>query len=72
MDDLSTITGRIGRAMPRNADVMALCDALDVTLRKRTPETLQPNVTLHCPACAERRRRGLERVRRYRQKSLNG
>ena len=74
-NDLRTAIGRIRRAMPRNADVMLICDAAEatlikppVTLQAPLPVTLHPPVTLHCPACAERRRRNLERVRRHRAK----
>ena len=55
--NLWRMIGRIRRAMPRNADVMAVCDALEQSLRDVTEPApshmTAPNVT-DCPVCVER------------------
>ena len=69
--NLWRMIGRIRRAMPRNVDVMAVCDALEESLRDVTEPApshmTAPNVT-DCPVCVERRRADAARVARHRAK----
>jgi hypothetical protein len=62
------VIARVRRAMPRNPDVMAICDAFEETLHKPAVETLQPNETFHCPVCEARRAADQARLRRHRAK----
>lgn len=43
--DLMQTIDRVRRAMPRNADVMAVCDALDAALRQAQVRTPRPKLT---------------------------
>jgi hypothetical protein len=75
---LVSLIARVRRAMPRNADVMALCEALErnvsgnvtavqsATLQAN--ETLQGNVSKECPVCAARREADRARLARHRAK----
>jgi hypothetical protein len=56
MSDLAQTIGRVRRAMPRNADVMAVCDAerLMAAAAIAKPPTLA--TVPECPACAVRRK----------------
>jgi hypothetical protein len=59
--------------MPRNADVMAVCDIAEgVMLRSEPVVTLrEPAVTLRtCPVCAARRAADAARAQRHRAKRL--
>ncbi len=66
-DDPLTVIARVRRVMPRNVDVMAICDALEaVTLRKPPDVTLRDSITLRCPVCEARRAVEAARARRHR------
>jgi hypothetical protein len=64
---ISQAVGRVRRAMPRNSDVMLVCEALEMFLatpRNVTGETLHTE----CPVCAARREAGAKRVAKHRSK----
>jgi len=61
--ELFAAIARLKRQMPRNADAMAICDALEATLVRPAPTVAPRNVTL-CPACEARR---LQNVARQKQ-----
>jgi hypothetical protein len=70
-ESLPTVIARVRRAMPRNSDVMAICDAAErVTLppSRDTPAVTLPSkgVTLRCPVCEARRAADVARTRRHR------
>ena len=68
-----TVIARVRRAMPRNADVMAICDALEVTLHKPEGHVTPEAVTLRksgCPVCEARRAADAARARRHRAKTV--
>jgi hypothetical protein len=70
MDKVAIIQAieRVRRLMPRNIDVMLVCDAASVTLLP--PVTLQPApVTLHeCAECRRRRAGQAARTRKSRKR----
>ncbi len=61
---------RIRRAMPRNADVMTICDELEKRL------TVQPSIPTGCPKCERfadlNRQRAREGMRKLRAAKSNG
>ena len=58
--EISKTIDRLRRAQPRNADTLAVCDALAALL------VVKPVVASTCPECERRRQRGAELVRRHR------
>lgn len=66
---------RVRRAMPRNQDVMTICDAAEtklVTLPPPPPVTLpspeHPPSNVTCPACLARAEANRKRVAKFRAK----
>lgn len=45
MEDLLSIIARVKRSMPRNADVMAVCDALEARLVSKPVNTVLADVS---------------------------
>jgi hypothetical protein len=77
--DALQIIARVRRAMPRNADVMAVCDLIERNMRHVTDAVSEPrhvtdrHVTAlsepfgtACPKCAAHRARALARQRKHR------
>jgi len=54
--EIQQLIGRVRRAMPRNADVMQICDELEKRIRRA-----------NCPDCEKRRAQTLARVRKHRE-----
>jgi hypothetical protein len=74
MNDLAQTIGRVRRAMPRNADVMLICDELDkflarssaVEQRSLTPKVVGSNPT--APAKPKMTRAEIQKNYRLRKK----
>lgn len=58
-----SIIARVRRAMPRNMDVMAICEVAEKA--GICPAVLPPS---ECPECARRREANAQRVRKFREK----
>jgi hypothetical protein len=65
--EISKTIDRLRRAQPRNADTMAVCDALAMLLVKVL--VAKPASQPVCPECERRRQQTADRVRRYRSKT---
>ena len=71
------LIARVRRAMPRNADVLAVCDLAERNVTAAPSVPLQAeipaerNVTA-CPVCAARREADARRVRAHRAKRRGG
>jgi hypothetical protein len=78
MDDIATVIGRVRRAMPRNSDVMAVCDAAERVAATASPVTATAPIDVAataarvaataCPICAQRRERQRFRMQSYRRR----
>jgi len=60
-DSPMEVIARVRRAMPRNVDVMAICDAAEKAL-------VAPKTIIVCPECSKREQQNKERQRRFREK----
>jgi len=54
-EPLHSIIARVRRAMPRNMDVMAICEAAE-----------KAEKAMECQECLRRRKMGAQRVRKFR------
>jgi hypothetical protein len=72
--ELMATVARVRRAMPRNGDVMALCDTFVRMITERAACNVTAAVTpacnvTECAACAARRAQSTGRIRKHRAKS---
>lgn len=75
MDDLLVIVGRVRRAMPRNSDAMAICDAAErwgvaQTVEHRSPKPSvagsTPASPAKCPRCEARKKAKTAAMKKWR------
>ena len=78
--ELLTTVARLRRAMPRNGDVLTVCDALEHSLMSRdnglaehasrdtvaAAEPVSRDTVAECPRCAGLRAQAVERQRKHR------
>jgi hypothetical protein len=75
--DVMAAIGRVRRQMPRNSDVMLICDVATTAVTNRassppvvaTPSPLPPSVVATCPECAKHRAAKAKAQARFRAKA---
>jgi hypothetical protein len=82
--DVLAAIGRVRRQMPRNSDVMLICDVATTSVTSSpsvvatpssvvaTPAPSPPPVVATCPECAKRRVAKAEAQARFRAKARDG
>jgi hypothetical protein len=75
--DVMAVIDRVRRQMPRNSDVMLICDVATTAVINSprvvtTPSPSPPPVVATCPECAKRRTAKAEAQARYRAKARDG
>jgi len=82
VEDVGGIVARVRWAMPRNADVMAVCDGYEAAIAANYARGFEPtakvvksatksDVTVPCPICEKKRAVKAAALRRYRARRKN-